>query len=239
MEFKIAWLFPKLLEQYGNDGNIIILKKRCEELGINLIIDEILVGEDIEISKYDAFYLCGGEKKEQEIMVRELLNKKNEIKEAIENNKLFLLSGGGYNSFGKYTKYINGDEIEGLNIFDYYTIESKNKIIDYIVSEVTLGDNIEDIVGFESHSEETYSADPCFGLVKVGVGNNIEDKKEGFRYKNLIGTYIQGPILARNLELTDYFIKIMGNLRGYNIDFKDIGNSFEKKAKESLLKELI
>lgn len=239
MEFKIAWLYPKLLEQYGNDGNIIILKKRCEELGINLIVDEVSNGSQLETSNYDGFYLCGGEKEEQKIIIRELSEKLEELKESIENNKLFLLSGGGYHLFGRYTEFTNKENVEGLGIFDYYTVQREVKIIDYIVTEVDLDGENSTLVGFESHLEETHNVESPFGIVKVGVGNNIEDKEDGFKYKNVIGTYIQGPLLARNLELTDFLIKIMGENKGYNIEFKNTENSFEKNAKESLLRELI
>ena len=39
-KLKLAHLYPKLLNIYGDIGNIITLKKRCEWRGIELEIDE-------------------------------------------------------------------------------------------------------------------------------------------------------------------------------------------------------
>ena len=33
--------------------------------------------------------------------------------------------------------------------------------------------------------------------------------KEGIHYKNLLGTYLHGPILPKNHELTDYLLEGM------------------------------
>ena len=33
-DLKIGWLYPDLMSTYGDRGNIIVLKKRCEWRGI-------------------------------------------------------------------------------------------------------------------------------------------------------------------------------------------------------------
>ena len=42
-----------------------------------------------------------------------------------------------------------------------------------------------------------------------GNGNNGRDKTEGFRYKNTIGTYLHGPLLARNEILCENIFKLI------------------------------
>ena len=50
-KIKLAHLYPKLLNIYGDGGNILTLKKRCEWRGIDIEIDEINIGD--EISEHD------------------------------------------------------------------------------------------------------------------------------------------------------------------------------------------
>ena len=40
-KIRLAHLYPKLLNIYGDGGNILTLKKRCEWRGIGIEIDEI------------------------------------------------------------------------------------------------------------------------------------------------------------------------------------------------------
>ena len=46
-KIKLAHLYPKLLNIYGDGGNILTLKKRCEWRDIELIIDEVNIGDKI------------------------------------------------------------------------------------------------------------------------------------------------------------------------------------------------
>ena len=54
----IAHLYPKQLNIYGDWGNVLTIKKRCEWRGIDVNIDSIGLGDSIDIKKYD-FYKRG------------------------------------------------------------------------------------------------------------------------------------------------------------------------------------
>lgn len=47
-KIRLAHLYPKLLNIYGDGGNILTLKKRCEWRGIGIEIDEINIGDSIK-----------------------------------------------------------------------------------------------------------------------------------------------------------------------------------------------
>ena len=36
---KIAWLYPELMNTYGDRGNIIVLQKRCEWRDVDVVIE--------------------------------------------------------------------------------------------------------------------------------------------------------------------------------------------------------
>ena len=64
---------------------------------------------------------------------------------------------------------------------------------------------------------QTFNVKTPFGDVLFGNGNKFGDSKEGFFLDNVIATYLHGPLLSKNPELTDYIIKYCLD-RKYNED---------------------
>ena len=62
-KIKIAHLYPKLLNIYGDGGNILTLKKRLEWRGIEVELDEINIGDDIK--EHDIYFIGGGQDLQQ------------------------------------------------------------------------------------------------------------------------------------------------------------------------------
>ena len=135
-ELNICHLYPDLLNLYGDRGNIIALKKRCEWRGISVNISDVTLGDAFDTQNYDIIFLGGGQDYEQEIIRDDMLNEKgNEIKNAINNGKVFLAICGGYQLLGKCYKTWEGKEIEFLGALDFYTIGTKDRIIGNFVFE--------------------------------------------------------------------------------------------------------
>ena len=60
------------------------------------------------------------------------------------------------------------------------------------------------VVGFENHGGRTYiGSHKPFGKVIYGNGNSDKCGYDGVIYKNLIGTYLHGPLLPKNPALCD------------------------------------
>ena len=72
------------------------------------------------------------------------------------------------------------------------------------------------ITGFENHGGRTYLGKGVkpFGNVVYGYGNNGEDHQEGVLYKNVVGTYLHGPLLPKNPHVCDYLLKNALQRRG-------------------------
>ena len=79
-----------------------------------------------------------------------------------------------------------------------------------------------------------------FGKVLYGNGNKFEDEKEGFFMVNVIATYLHGPLLAKNPEITDYIISYCLK-RKYKEEIKleNLNDEFENMCREQLLKRFI
>ena len=185
----------------------------------------------------------GGADQEQSIIAKDLIQYKDNIKEAVKEGVFFLLICGAYQLFGKYYKGVEGNIIPGLEIFDYYTeaiLDRKKRCIGNIVIEVSLNDIKTKIIGFENHGGQTFDIDTPFGDVLLGNGNKFGDSKEGFFLPNVIATYLHGPLLSKNPELSDYIIQYCLK-RKYQeeIILEPLDDSFENLCRKQLLERFL
>ena len=241
-ELKLLYLYPDMLELYGDYGNIQVLKYRMEKRDINLIIDKYSIGDDMpNFCSYDIVFAGGGADNEQSILSKDLVKYKESIRKAVEEGTFFLLICGAYQLFGKYYKGVEGNIIPGLEVFDYYTeaIEDRKKrCIGNIVIEANIEGKDTKVIGFENHGGQTYNIKFPFGKVIYGNGNKFEDSEEGFMQKNVIATYLHGPLLSKNPDIADYIISYCLE-RKYNekVELQKLNDEFEEKCREQLLKE--
>lgn len=243
-EIKILYLYPDILDLYGDIGNIKVLKYRMEKRGISVIVDTYSIGDKApDFSSYDIVFSGGGADNEQKILSEDLVQYKDKIKEAVNKEVFFLLICGSYQLFGKYYKGVDSEIIPGLEVFDYYTeaIEDRSKrCIGNIVLEIEIDGEKTKIIGFENHGGQTFDTKENFGSVLFGNGNKFGDSKEGFRINNVIGTYLHGPLLSKNPKLTDYIIKYsLERKYGEEVNLEPLNDEFEEKCREQLLSRFL
>lgn len=238
----IGWLYPQLMNTYGDRGNIIVLTKRCEWRDIDVEVKYLNEGFSVhELKACDLLFMGGAQDKQQQIVANDM--KKNKVKalsEMIEDYVPGLYICGAYQFLGKYYKEADGTVINGLGIFDLYTEnpgESSPRLIGNIVAKA---ENMT-LVGFENHGGRTYlkkSIEP-FAKVTMGFGNNGEDKTEGAVYKNSFGSYMHGPILPKNPQFADLLIKIaLEKKYKEKIGLKKLDDRLEKQAHDAILENI-
>lgn len=235
LKISIAHLYPKLLNLYGDIGNIITLKKRCEWRGINVEFEEIGIGD--KINEHDIYFIGGGQDKQQEEVADELYKQKDFLTEERDRNTVFLGICGGYQLFGHYYQPHNKERLNGISLMDAYTVAGNKRFIGNVTAETDfLTPNT--LVGFENHSGLTYIQGETKPLARaiVGNGNNGQDKTEGGRYKNVFGTYLHGSFLPKNPHFADYMIELALEKRyGEKIPLKKLDDSLELKTHNSLI----
>jgi len=252
---KILYLYPDMLELYGDYGNIQVLKYRIESRGYKSIIDRYSIGDAApNFNDYDIVFAGGGADNEQSILAEDLVKYKDNIKEAVNNGVFFLLICGAYQLFGKYYKGVEGNIIPGLEVFDYYTVanpDRKKRCIGNIVIEANLKNLNNDtyssdsniktkVIGFENHGGQTFDISNSFGNVLFGNGNKFGDSEEGFFENNVIATYLHGPLLSKNPELCDFIIKYCLNRKyNENIELEPLNDEFENLCREQLLNRFL
>lgn len=262
----IGWLYPELMSTYGDRGNIIVLQKRCEWLGIDVKIQRLDIGFDHNLlATCNLLFMGGAQDLQQKIVSEDFREEKTKIlKDMIEDGIPGLYICGAYQFLGKYYKEADGTIIDGLGILDLYTenpgsnhprlignivVEPFPNVI--LVNEVHPGSlsangdseqaRMTSLVGFENHGGRTYLGEKVkpLGTVEVGFGNNGEDKTEGAVYKNSFGSYLHGPILPKNPAFADMLIKLALEKK-YNkeVILEPLDDSLELQAHEAIVKKI-
>ncbi len=202
---RIAHLYPELLNLYGDSGNILVLRKRMEWRGIEPDVYEVHVGDTPSFQGVDIAFIGGGSDREQKIVCDFLLRQQAELRAFVEDGGVVGAVCGGYQLLGH--SYIMGDEtVEGLSLVDLYTDHGDPRLIGNIAIQSRISP--QPIVGYENHAGRTHlgSGVEPLGKVAYGHGNDGVTGFEGCLYKNVVGTYIHGPLLPKNPGVADYLI---------------------------------
>lgn len=235
MKLSIAHLYPKLLNLYGDIGNIISLRQRCLWRGIEVDFEEINIGDSIK--SHDLYFIGGGQDKQQEEVKDELYSHKNELVAQRDDGAVFLGICGGYQLFGHYYQPHGKDKLSGISLMDAYTVAGNKRFIGNVTVKTDfLCPNT--LVGFENHSGLTYlqgEAKPI-GVTIIGNGNNGKDGYEGGQYKNVFGTYLHGSLLPKNPHFADYLISLaLEKKYGEKIQLEPLNDIFETDAHNSVV----
>lgn len=233
----IAHLYPKLLNIYGDWGNVLTIKKRCEWRNIDINITSIGIGDVIDIKKYDLYFLGGGQDQQQIAVSKELQKHKSSLQDARDEHAVFLAICGGYQLLGHFYQPHNAEKLKGISLLDAYTIAGNKRFIGNVTAKCpyTIPDTL---VGFENHSGLTYiqGETEAMATVTTGYGNNGKDKTEGAKYKNVFGTYLHGSFLPKNPQFADYLIKLALKKRYKDdIALQPLEDFFENQAHQALI----
>jgi hypothetical protein len=250
----IGYLYPDLMNIYGDTGNIICLQKRCEWRGIEVEVKNISLGDKIKKSDCDLYFFGGGQDQSQNEVAKDLKTKAKILKGEAERGVPFLSICGGYQLLGEYYQPFEGEKLEGVGIFPAFTKASNNRMIGNIIIKLTANsfqstDSKSDswrliaedsIIGFENHSGKTYLKEGAKPLGKVikGFGNNGEDQTEGCIYKNSIGCYMHGSLLPKNPNLADWLIQKALEIKyEEKISLNSLNDDLENQAHDSTIKK--
>ena len=221
-ELRVCALYPDLMNIYADRGNLIVLERRCAWRGIGFQLASSGLGEPLDGSAHDLFYIGGGQDRDQRLCAEDLIETKREgLHAAAARGAVVLGVCGGYQLLGNsYT--LDDERIPGVGLLDVSTVrEPGPRLIGNVAIEVSLdrdGSDDDDqdpggsrrrvLAGFENHGGRTHLGDTQqpLGRVLRGHGNDGRSGTEGARSANTIGTYLHGPLLPKNAWFADWLI---------------------------------
>lgn len=234
MRLKIAHLYPDLLNLYGDSGNILCLRKRCEWRKIECDVTPLTVGNDFTFDDFDIIFIGGGQDREQSLVLKDLsVKKRDSLNNAVQSGTVVLAICGGYQLLGKSYETSAGKLLAFTGILDLYTVSGEKRLIGNY--EFKTAEKLR-IIGFENHAGRTHlgSGVQPLGKIVKGYGNNAADKTEGARYKNTFCTYCHGPMLPKNPDFADMLIRKALERKYENVSLAPLDCTFEVLARRQI-----
>ena len=231
MEVKLLHLYYDIMNLYGEYGNMRMLERHLKDQGFDVILDKKSLNDEINFNDYDFIYVGSGTERNQDVILEDMYRYRDNFKDAIENNKVILMTGNSYEILGKS---INGKK--ALNIFEFETETVDDRITEDIIATSKLFNS--KVVGFINNmSSITNNTQPLF-KIEFGVGESKDSKQEGIVYKNLLGTHLIGPLLERNPAVMEYVVEKIGKNKDENFEYKVIDYKEENDGYKLVLQEL-
>jgi CobQ-like glutamine amidotransferase family enzyme len=228
---RVCALYPDLMNIYADRGNIAVLRARCEWRGLGFELSASGTGEQLDPAGADLFYMGGGQDRDQAAVARDMVDtKRDALHEAAERDAVILAVCGGYQLLG-HGYQMGDEELPGVGLVDLRTVRSDGpRLIGNCAIETDLGSGKRVIAGFENHGGRTRlgAGEQPLGRVLRGHGNNGDDGSEGVRRRNVIGTYLHGPLLPKNVWLADRLVEL-----ALGIELEPLDDAMEDAAHAS------
>ena len=224
----IVHLYPKEMNIYGDNGNLLVLKKRLEWRGIPAQIHQVGIGDSFP-KEVHLILGGGGQDKGQSDIAVDLKDKAKRLKEYADQGVPMLMICGMYQMFGHYFKTADGVQIPGIGLLDVYTVAGNTRIIGNLTVRTH---SFGELIGYENHSGCTYLNDDCgsLGSTAKGQGNNAEDSLEGAVYNNVYGSYLHGPVLTKSPQFADSLLQKALNIADETIKLSQLDDGIEQSA---------
>jgi CobQ-like glutamine amidotransferase family enzyme len=211
---RVCALYPELMSIYADRGNLLLLERRCAWRGIGFELTRVGHGDAIDPDAHDLFYMGGGQDRDQQLVAEDLhAHKREALHAAAGRGAVVLAVCGGYQLLGSH--YELGDErVPGVGLVDLHTVRAAGgtgtRLVGNVAIEVELPglDGPRVLAGFENHGGRTHLAAsaPPLGRVLRGHGNTGDSGAEGVRHGSVIGTYLHGPLLPKNVWFADWIV---------------------------------
>jgi lipid II isoglutaminyl synthase (glutamine-hydrolysing) len=198
---RIAVVFPDLLGTYGDGGNGLILSRRAEWRGHRAEL--LQAASDRPLPEADIYCLGGGEDGPQVRAARTLIDDRT-LATRVSGGAVVLAVCAGFQVVGRSFPGADGEAHEGVGLLDIETVKGEGpRAVGEVVADVVGLPDLPVLTGFENHGGRTSlgPAAVALGKVTAGVGNG--DGSEGAVDGRVVGTYLHGPVLARNPALAD------------------------------------
>ena len=202
---RIAVVYPDLLGTYGDGGNGLVLARRAEWRSHAVTLLQAV--SDRPLPEADIYCLGGGEDGPQVRAARTLIDDGTLARRAAQG-AVVLAVYAGFQIVGRSFPGASGEPHEGVGLLGVETVKPTGpRAVGEVLVEVDPGPGgpLPPLTGFENHGGATSRLEgtAALGHVVVGVGNGAADGSEGAVQGRVVGTYLHGPVLARNPVLAD------------------------------------
>ncbi len=209
----IAVVYPDLLGTYGDGGNGLVLARRASWRGIDTDLIQASSGRPLPTA--DLYCIGGGEDGPQ-VRAAAALREDGTLVGAADRGAVVFGVCAGFQLLGGSFPDSEDRSHQGLGLLDVRTRKGTGtRAVGELVATVASdgprspdGGSLPRLTGFENHGGVTSVGAGARVLSHVveGVGNGAGDGGEGAWSGRVVGTYLHGPVLARNTALADLLL---------------------------------
>ena len=217
---RIAALLPDVLGAYSDNGNVTVLAQRLRWRGIPAEV--CVVTADISPPLDCDIYVLGGGEDAAQVFAADWLRTHRGLRAALAGSAATLAVCAGLQVLGQWMEDADGHRYPGAEILDLTTVPGRRRAVGEVVSACALP-GVGTLTGFENHGGVTALAPMMrpLGRVVHGTGNGTGDHGDGVLTPTVIGTYLHGPVLARNPALADAVLQVVTGTELAPIDLPD------------------
>ena len=222
---RILYLYPQLMNLYGEYGNLAVLKKHLEDQGYAVEIDRKEINDPFDLEDYDMVYMGSGMEKNLKIALKELMKYRHFFKKAVDQGKVILFTGNAMELMGKKI-----DDEEALGLIDFYAETTEKRYTgDVIVKNEQLGE----LVGFINKSSLITGGSDSRLFDYVFRHSELPDNDyEGYRYRNLFGTHLLGPVLVKNPTFLELIMKLLAKEKYLPFSYQNEADAYDVTLSE-------
>jgi CobQ-like glutamine amidotransferase family enzyme len=203
----IALVYPSLLGTYGDRGNTLALVHRARARDLPVRVLEI--SPDDPVPADADVYLLGGGEDSSLLLAYDLLREQPTFVAALERGAACLAVCAGFQLLSERFAGPDGTPRDGLGVLDARCgrLPGKRAVGEVVAEPVALP--VGPLTGFENHQGDALLGADATPLGKVGTGvGNGHDAQEGAVQRNVVATYLHGPVLVRNPALADHLLSV-------------------------------
>ena len=205
---KLEYLYPELGNLFGDGANVRYLAKCLPDAEI---VETGKSQVPAFVSDPDVAFVYSGPMTErgQRFALEALRPYGEALRDRLEGGLHALFTGNSMELPGRVIR-TDGEELEGLGLIELESRRTlKSRYNGFFLGDA---DGIE-ITAFNSRFSHTNPGKDVQGFAKVVRGIGLEEgcAFEGYRFHNLVGTYLLGPLLVLNPLLTQRLMQSMGH----------------------------
>ncbi|WP_077597478.1 hypothetical protein [Olsenella urininfantis] len=203
----IESLYPEFCTQSGDNGNMMYVKACLPDA--ELVETHLMDRPAFVDRRPDFMYLGNMTELEQERVIADLLPHRERLIELIEDGVPMLVTGNAAELFGSRIVDVRDGEITCLDILPFETRRDMDSRVWGMVMGKFEGF---DLIGYKAQFTQAFGQNEGEAVFKCerGFGLNRQSEYEGFHRKNLILTWMLGPLLPSNPRLMRYLLDLMG-----------------------------
>lgn len=230
----IVHIYPNEMNTYGDRGNLLVLERRAQWRELDPVVHYYSAGDSFP-KEADLILGGGGQDSAQSDIQADILRIGDKLHALVDAGIPMLMVCGTYQLFGNRFVTTTGKEIKGIGVFNVETKGDPKRLIGNTVVET--GD-FGTLYGFENHSGKTFLGpdQQPLGTVTRGNGNNGQDKTEGARTHNAIGTYLHGPLLPNNPQLADSLLTLALRRKSLDAAMKPLDDQLAIQSRRNAAK---